>query len=171
MQVGTHPSREEAALVTVTGLRRMPGWTFHVSVLLPPDAGRPRVLAVEASAPDGDAITAQNYRRIPIGEVIRLAVSGLRSPLMALVAESLGTAVGPRPYGGDVEHLKAVATLYRTALSQGLPVLDAVAEMLGVTTKTVSRYLSEARKTPDPETGEPILRTHAQERAAVRMTV
>jgi hypothetical protein len=150
--------------VTVTGLRKMPGWTFNATVR-PPAPGEPvEVVGVEAVGPESDSLRPENLRRIPWGEVLRLAEGTFRSPILALVAEHLGVEMGSRPYGGSIDHHRAVATLYRTALSQDIPPREAIAEMYGVTTKTVSRWVAEARATTDPATGGPVLGTYQDER-------
>jgi len=170
VRVANHPTRDGLALVTLTGLRKMPEWTFRVTVQ-PPTPGRsPEVLAVEHEPPAGKRITAEVHRRIPIGEVIRLAEGAFRTPMLALVAEALGAEASPRPYRGSVEHLKAVAGIYRYGLSQGIPPRDAVAEVYAVHDKTVQRWLAEARRTTDPDTGRPVLGTHEAEQAKYGLT-
>jgi transposase-like protein len=167
---GPHPGRDGLERITITGLRKMPHWTFTVTLRPPQDDRGPEVLAVESEARDekGERIplTAEAHRRIPIGEVIRLAEGQYENPMVALVVASLGVEPKPRPYGGDIQHLRDVAAIYRAALDQGVATAKAISRAYGgVSDKTVSRWLSEARRTDDPENGRPVLGTHEDEKA------
>gem|GEM_PF-2063975 len=168
VQIGDHSDPGTTARVTVRGLRKMPGWTFHVGIDI--TEGRAVVVGIETLPPPGQALTAATWRSIPIGEVIRLAEASTRDLWLELTAQTLGVEPGPRPYGGSVDHLRAVADLYRFALSQGRAPRDTVAAAHGVSTKTVSRWLSEARRTIDPDTGSPVLGSYADEQAAHGLT-
>src|SRR4051794_12489561 len=106
IRLGTHPDRRDAELVTVSGLTKMPGWKYKVTLIHPVGEKPPQVLAVEACAPEGETVRPETFRRIPIGRVLRLAEGSLRNnAMMALVAEDVGAEIGPRPYGGDPQHL------------------------------------------------------------------
>lgn len=132
------------------------------------EAGRPRCIGVEARAYDGgDPITAQALR-IPIG---RLGSRAMRAPMIVTrlgeILEGGGLKlVAPtraerediyaqyregarRPRRGSPitdENLRAVAELYRRALSEGDPPTKTVCEEFHVQRATASRWIAKARE-------------------------
>lgn len=170
-----HPDEPGLDRITITGLRKRPHWRFLATVR-PPHGDTPaQVLAVESQPRDEHGhripLTAAEHRSIPIGEVIRLAESQYANPYIGLVVASLGIEPTGRPYGGGIDHLRDVAMVYRAALVQGAPTAETIAVAYGgVSEKTVSRWLSEARKTIDPHTGKPVLGAYEAENAAHGLT-
>ena len=164
---------DEAGLVevTITGMVKMPGWTFHVTVRPPFVDNRgerhppAEVGEVGIAPPSGSSFEPNEFRRIPYGEMFRLARGAFTNPMLAVVAEAVGAEIGPRPYRGGIDHSRAVAAIYRAALGQDLNPRQAIAETYGVSTKTVDRWLAEARKTTDPDTGQPVLGDYSEELA------
>jgi hypothetical protein len=145
---------------TIRSLPGWEGWTFDVTPGTV--AGIPAVTAIKVTAPEGEPVTAGKFKRIPVALLIRLAVD--RSPHVAGVAARVApdpARLRARP--GSPEHLAAVVTLYRFALSQSVPPRDAIAAHFDVSTKTVDRWLSRAR-----ESG--VLGSYAEERAQHEMT-
>lgn len=128
--------------VTVQGLPDWEGWSFTVQVR---PTAPPSARAVTVTPPADQAVTAEVWRRLPIGTVLRLATSSEQESLV--VALTTADTAGPdtRPYGGSPEHTSEVVRLYRTALGQGLNPRDVIARRYDVTPKTVSRWLAEIR--------------------------
>jgi transposase-like protein len=136
-------------------------WTFEITTGIV-GGGRPAVTAVAVTAPEGEAVTAARFKKIPVALLIRLAVSP--APHVAGAAAHVApdpAALRARAY--STEHLCAVAAVYRFALSQGVAPRDVIAAHFDVSTKTVDRWLRRAR-----ERG--VLGGYAEERAEHELT-
>lgn len=168
VDVGPHPDRPGHSLVTIAGLARVPGWQFDVTVERAPDG--PKVVAIEKCAPEGQEVTPSSDRRVPTGEVIRLAKAQFTLPIVGLAAEALGITIAPRPKRHDAAHLRNVAALYRIALQQGAPPRAAIGTTYEVSGSTVERWLADCRddEHPDPHTGKPYLDDYEVERVRAK---
>lgn len=167
--VGPHPSRRRHSLVTMTGLGRAPGWTF-VATVRHTDAG-PQVVALSREAPEGQEITPNSERRIPVAEVLRLARSPFIDAMAGLVAEARGIKIGTRIRRDSAEypaHLRNVAAVYRTALYQQMPPHAALVATFEVSDSTIERWLKDCRDQVDPSTDEPYLAGYEVERAQAK---
>lgn len=111
--------------------------------------------SIEATAPAKVAITADRFRRIPIGTLLRLAVD----PFPAVAAVAANVAPDPARFRAySPAHLAAVVAVYRAAVGQGAPPSEAIANHFGVQRVTVDRWLKRARN-------QGLLGPWAQERA------
>jgi hypothetical protein len=127
--------------VTVRSLPGWSGWTFR---LIPrPTGDGTAVRGIEVVAPEGQAITPDRFRRVPIGTLLRF-VTDPWPHVTAVVANLVPDPRSIRAY--SPEHLEAVATIYRFAVSQGVPPRRAIADHFGVADKTVDRWLPRARE-------------------------
>jgi Helix-turn-helix domain len=125
-------------------VRSLPGWEGWVFRLMPrlTDGGT-EVGGVEVVAPDGQAITPDRFRRVPVGTLLRFVTDPW--PHVTAVAANLA----PNPHALTTysqEHLDAVAIIYRFAVSQGVPPRRTIAEHFDIADKTVDRWLRRARE-------------------------
>jgi hypothetical protein len=125
-------------------VRSLPGWSGWEFRLIPRRVGgRPAVGAIEVIAPVDTAINPDRLRRVPFGTLAKLATDSW--PHVTAVAANL--APEPRALRAySSEHLNAVVTIYRYAISQGVPPRRVLAEHFGVSDKTVDRWLRRARQ-------------------------
>jgi hypothetical protein len=110
-----------------------------------PAGDRLIVASVEITAPPGVAVTVNDYKRVPIGTLLRYASdpsAAVRAHVAGLVPDA--AQLKARPY--TKEHLCAVVTVYRYAVSQGVPPRATLVDLFDVAAKTVDRWLTEARQ-------------------------
>jgi hypothetical protein len=114
-----------------------PGWTFVVRPAL--NGG---VAAIEVIAPQGHAMTLEEFRRAPYPLLRRLCG---RSTAVAQVS---ALVPDPERYRADPysrTSLEVVVMLYRYAVSQTVGPRQLIADVYDVSEKTVQRWLRRAR--------------------------
>lgn len=166
---GPHPGpdRTDWEVVEVSQVKRAPGMTFRATVRVPTEDQPAALVALEVVSSDGTGITVPDLRRAPFGLVHRLVLGHYDNAVISMAAAHLGIEGGPRPYGGgDLKHHRAVAAIYRNALTQGISPRQAVADIFEVSVQTVDRWLRDARDAHDPVTNTSVLGPYQDEQKA-----
>jgi hypothetical protein len=134
-----HPP-DGPAVIQVPGFD---GWVFSV--------GRDE-RSITVTPPEGETITARQWRAIPIGAILKAVSASRHRPWLALLTAEAETRAGSgmagtrRPYGGSSQHRDAVAHVYREALKRGVKPQDAITAHFDVGEKTAERWTHEARQ-------------------------
>ncbi len=118
--------------VIVAGVKGWREWTFFVSW----DCSK-----VEVEAPQGEEVTRELWRKMPMGTLFRLAKREQSRVTMA-AADALTDDTDPF----SSEHLQAVRRMYRAALRSGVPPRQAIGDHFQVSSRTVDRWISATRK-------------------------
>lgn len=132
MQVSWSPE----AGIHVDHVDGWPGWSFDV---LPTRDGGVRRITM--TAPANRPITRDDFRRAPYGLLRRLCGS---SSAVVQASSLVPHPSALRPYSRD--HLVAVATLYRFAVTQSTPAAPMIADVFDVSTRTAQRWVNRARR-------------------------
>lgn len=88
---------------------------------------------VEVERHDGQPLTAVDIRRVPFGQLISTGSQGFLTS-------------SPRAAPDPESFLEEVASVYRKALREGEPPTAAVAQAFGLSERTASRRVADARK-------------------------
>ncbi|AVT37398.1 hypothetical protein [Plantactinospora sp. BB1] len=103
------------------------------------DSGRYVTRRVVVEADDGQEVTGERLRELPVARLLRLATQGAVAPYLAQHPADMGKA------GPTTETLQQVARVYRLALLSGDAPTQAVAEWLAVPRSTAGRWVTRAR--------------------------
>lgn len=142
---GLRVNSEFAATATGSAL------PFDVTIEARYDGGEFQVHRLTASsAPDGEFVTTEALRKVPVGRILQQALEKLvvegewRSGLVDWGPG--GVRLHTRPKGPDEDALLTVAVLYRFAHMVGVPPTAYVAETLRLPKSTAGRWVGLARK-------------------------
>lgn len=131
--------------VTTTGSGVWQGWSFSVS----PQG------AVTVAPPEGVSITAEQWRRIPIGALIarakKVRQGDIGGEMIRLLISDLGEP--SKPSDGHRKHFENVAKVYRLAVDWELPPAGTIATYFETSPETARRWIAHIRRSPSNPDG------------------
>lgn len=143
--------------VTTAGKGVWQGWTFSVS----PQG------AVTVAPPEGTPITAEVWRRIPIGAIVARAKKVRRGDIggemIRVLISDLGEPTKPRD--GRRKHFANVAAVYRIAVESDLSPGGMIAAYFETSPETAQRWIAHIRRTPSNPDG--LIGSFAEEKARI----
>lgn len=122
----------------------LPGYEGCQFVIgFPPGGSLPNGFYVRTVDPDVVRLTPTMLRRVPYDRLFKVAA---QERVKQLGEEAAPGAAPKRRYGGDDEHVRAVAEVYEWAVANKVPPRKAIAARWGKSEGTAGRWITEARK-------------------------
>lgn len=119
------------------------GYTVDLVARYDPTLGRYAAQVVTVRGRDGQEVTSEGIRTIPVAGILRYAVASVVAPMLAPPRPIDLVALGKA--GLTDATLQQVASIYRLALVLGDAPTRRVAEVLAVPRSTAGRWVTRAR--------------------------